>query len=125
MNALLLLAVSLLPLRPGLVEARVDLVQHDSMHNERGEPTFDQVIFWADDGDGLKVVAWRLVHDGRFTPMRTAYGWQQTFFDSGTLRRVRARSWLRTWSQEFDPELKNREAWPEERRRGLGRDTTP
>lgn len=96
------------------VTERVSHLQCERFYNEHAEPVFSQFIFWDEHGD---IIAWRLAK-GDTWPKRTALGWELCWQDGHVKRRVIAKSFCETFSQE-DTELKHRSRLPKEQRREL------
>lgn len=100
----------------------VDTVEVNSLYDEQGRKTFDQVIWWDWNAptETYRVRAWRLVKDGKPWAERDWEngGWVCTWMDGDKLRCVRARSLMRTFTQ-YDPELIDRDWHPKENRKEL------
>ncbi len=113
MTLLLLLAV--LP-TPGVVCDRVDLVEVNHVHNEQGNPTITQLIFWQHG----HVRAWRLLKHCNHRPEHDAHRgeWVTIFQDGGLLREVRSTAFRESWTQ-YDVERIERDRLPQEWRAGL------
>ena len=112
-SALLLLAGC--PASPWPVD-RVDWIERNTVVSDKtGEVVLEQWIFWEHAGPS-RVVDWRPAR-GEIAE-RCADGWRLRWHDCGRLREVRAASLQRTWTWT-DPEVEDRRAWPQGRRRGI------
>ena len=116
-----ILALGLSP--PGNVAHDVvDLIEVNHFYDEHGRLVFDQVIFydWAATEGRYNVRAWRLLKEKAQVPRRNFLtGEYETIWNDGdVLRRVRGQAFRETWTQH-DPELREREYLPKEKRREL------
>ena len=100
----------------------VDLIEVNHYYDERGRLVFDQVIFydWCKTQNRYQVRAWRLLKKPSQIPHRNFNSgeYETTWHDGDVLRRVRSRTYRESWTQH-DPELREREHLPKDRRREL------
>lgn len=119
-----LVAAAALGLSPNTDVAHdvVDLIEVNHFYDEHGRLVFDQVIFydWCGAQCRYQVRAWRLLKKPSQVPHRNfATGEYETIWHDGdVLRRVRGKSFRESWTQ-YDPELREREHLPKDRRREL------
>jgi len=119
-----LVAATALTLTPGSNVAcdSVDLIEVNHFYDEHGRLVFDQVIFydWCTSENRYQVRAWRLLKKPSQMPQRNLHTGEYvtTWHDGDVLRRVRAESFRESWTQ-YDPELREREHLPKDRRREL------
>lgn len=108
------------------IEDAVDVLEVNHLYDGDGRHIFDQLIGWNWHGNELHVVFWRLLKGREAFPQRRfASGvYEALWIDDGQARRVRGRSFRQTWTQH-DPELANRQRWPQSQRRGLTRSLEP
>ena len=120
-------AVSLLP-QDVVLEDRADVVEVNHYYDKHGELVFDQLILWRWCGADCdhRVFAWRIVKSSQQMPLRDYHrgGWVVLWQDQQEVRRVRADSFRRTWTQH-DPELLDREHVQQGHRRGLSKRAPP
>lgn len=104
----------------GPVVDDVDVIEANYYYDECGKLVFSQLVFWewCEPDSAYHVRAWRLLKTTEHEPYRCRDGWAVLWQDGDTLRKVRACSYVRTCTQ-YDPELRDREALPKERRREL------
>ena len=128
MNAAALLLAAVCGLSPeatphaALAVDRIDLIELNHCYNEDGLPIFRQLVFWEwspRSGD-YRVAAYRVL---RSDTAGLRYDWKRKEYvaawcDNGVLREVRSPHHRVTWTQ-FDPELVDRQFFPQELRRGL------
>lgn len=103
---------------------RVALVEVNHYYDEYGKHVFDQLIFydWNEENGRYDVVAWRLIKHDTMLPT-TDYDrgcYNVTWMDGDFPRLVRVEQIRETWTQ-YDPELLERDALPESKRRELRR----
>lgn len=98
---------------PLVVTDTVEVLEHNRFYDEQGALVFEQAIFKDFDGERFQVRDWRLVKPG-FVMLPTG----ATFWDGDSLRRVRAKQVVNSFTQ-YDPELTARETLPTTERRGL------
>ena len=102
-----------------VVRDSVDLVEVNHYHDARGEPVFDQLIFydWSRQKRRFQVRAWRLIKSENQLPRRDHRDghWLVRWHDEGLLREVTAESRRETWTR-YDPELVERDFLPQEQR---------
>ena len=102
-----------------VVRDSVDLVEVNHYHDARGEPVFDQLIFydWSRQKRRFQVRAWRLIKSENQLPRRDHRDghWLVRWHDEGLLREVTAESHRETWTR-YDPELVERDFLPQEQR---------
>lgn len=126
MNLAFWLSVLLAGYSPGgqepVLRDSVDLVEVNHYHDPRGQPVFDQLIFydWSSQHRRFQVRAWRLIKSDSQLPKRDHRGghWVVRWHDDGNLREVTAVSHRETWTR-YDPELIEREFLPQEQRLDL------
>lgn len=123
---MLWILLSLLPAGPGPLVDECDLVELNHYYDCTGRLVFDQVIWsdWSPADSRWQVIAWRLTKDDLgLTPHRDSRcgAFVSRWWEVGVCREVRASCFRETWTQ-FDPELAERDALPQDRRRGLARD---
>jgi hypothetical protein len=101
---------------------KVDLMEINHFHDEKGNLVFDQIIFydWSPYHGRYQVRDWRLLKTAAQLPQRD---WRQRGFvavwhDGDVLRKVRSDAVRESWTQ-YDPELTEREFLPKESRREL------
>lgn len=94
-----------------------EVCEVNNFYDDCGKLVFVQIILW--DHNGI-CVAWRLLKCPRQVPQRDWQrgGYVATWDDSGLWREIRVRTLVESWTQ-YDPELCQRERWPQEYRRGL------
>ncbi len=111
-------AISLSPSSP-VASDSVDLIEVNHFYDEHGRLVFDQVIFydWCTSENRYQVRAWRLLKKPSQIPHRNLNTGEYltTWHDGDVLRRVRASSFRESWTQ-YDPELREREYLPKDRR---------
>lgn len=111
-------AISLSPSSPAASDS-VDLIEVNHFYDEHGRLVFDQVIFydWCTSENRYQVRAWRLLKKPSQIPHRNLNTGEYltTWHDGDVLRRVRASSFRESWTQ-YDPELREREYLPKDRR---------
>ena len=116
-----LVAVTVLSLTPSndVASDSVDLIEVNHFYDEHGRLVFDQVIFydWCTSENRYQVRAWRLLKKPSQIPHRdmNTGEYLTTWHDGDVLRRVQARSFRESWTQ-YDPELREREYLPKDRR---------
>ena len=118
MSTMLAYLVLALQPMPVVVVDDCDLIDINHFYStESGERVFTQVIYSDyDHASGLYVViGWRMFSSPHMRPIHGVAIWH----DAGTLRKVRARVVIETWST-YDREVANREIWPANLRRNLG-----
>ena len=119
-----LMAVALLGLNPthDVAQDQVDLIEVNHFYDEHGRLVFDQVIFydWSDSQSRYQVRAWRLLKNKAQIPSKNFQtgDYETIWHDGDVLRRVRGASFRESWTQ-YDPELREREYLPKDRRREL------
>ena len=115
MNGLMLIVCGLLPASEPVV-TDCDWVEVNAVHRpEDGSEAFVQLIYQADGN----IIAWRMVRDPRFIPVRRGEFYEAVWTDEGILRRVRTRHRCYTW-ETVDREIDEKVKWPADKRRGLG-----
>lgn len=117
--ALTLLVIGLNP-QCGPLVTTTDVVEVNHFHDDDGRKVFDQIIWWEWLGGAKVVRDWRLLKTPRQMPQQRNGWYESTWWDGETLRRVRAKAYCETWTFH-DPELKNRDHWPQEKRTKLSR----
>lgn len=128
MLAWVLVIASVIP-QEFVAQDRVDLIEVNHYYDERGNPVFDQLIFydWSSEESRYHVRAWRMLKRKSQWPLRD---WERNTFtavwldDGKMMRKVRAASIRETWTQ-YDPELLERAELPLSQRRDLTRTRTP
>ena len=116
-----LVAAAVISLSPSsnVASDSVDLIEVNHFYDEHGRLVFDQVIFydWCTSENRYQVRAWRLLKKSSQIPSRNVNTGQYvtTWHDGDVLRRVRASSFRESWTQ-YDPELREREYLPKDRR---------
>ena len=128
MRALVLIAtVAFVPYAP-VISDRVDLVEVNHCYNKQGDFQFDQVIYWqwCDETDEYHVAAWRWLKSTDQVPQPDwkRGGYVALWHDGDLLRQVRTEKVWETWTC-YDPELHDRLAVPQHRRRGLSDEHKP
>ena len=97
----------------------VDLIEVNHFYDEHGRLVFDQVIFydWCSAENRYQVRAWRLLKKPSQIPSKNLQTGEYvtTWHDGDVLRCVRAASFRESWTQH-DPELREREYLPKDRR---------
>lgn len=115
----ILLAAGLIPRDEPLVD-RVDVCEVNHVCDARGRCTFSQLIWWDLDAAGeYHVVDWRMLGKSAW-PQRRGDQYVSSWWDAKTCRRrqVSAPAYRETITR-YDPEVRDRETVPCERRRGL------
>jgi len=121
-----LLAIALFCMVPvdEITTDEVDRVELSHVYDDCGRRTLSQLIFydWDAERGRFDLVAWRL-YDEKTAGQRPTYQhynrrWESLWYDGQTLRRVRPRAFTERWDQ-FDPELRERDHLPKDRRRKL------
>lgn len=107
-----------------VVSDDVDLVEINHFYDEQGRLVLDQIIFydWSPVQARYNVRDYRLLKNPSQIPQRD---WSRgefvaTWYDGDTLRKVRADSVRESWTQH-DPEFKEQQYLPKERRNVLRR----
>lgn len=119
-----LVAAAALGLTPAgdVASDSVDLIEVNHFYDEHGRLVFDQVIFydWCTSQNRYQVRAWRLLKKPSQIPTHNVNTgeYETTWHDGDVLRRVRARAYRESWTQH-DPELREREYLPKDKRREL------
>jgi len=103
-----------------VVEDRVSLVEVNHFYDNEARLVFDQLIFWDwHPAEGCyNVAAWRLLKSDSQLPTYEQGYYVTLWHDGDTLRRVKAKQYLESWTT-YDPELHNRQFLPKEKRRLL------
>ena len=112
------IAIAILPMNGDIKQDTVDCIERNRTFDECGKPVFVQWIGWNFDEGHCRhqVVFWRLDKpEFHFQERDLALTW----FEGGTLRKVKARYWRETWTQCYDPEIEERAILPKEQRRGI------
>lgn len=126
MLTLAALILAVVPLAEPLRDT-VDVLESNRFYDSEGRLVFHQQIGWLWYGDVGQhhVCYWRMVKDpGQIPVFDHARGdWVSRWWDNGTHREVRSRSFVESWSQT-DPESLDREFLPPPERRGLSGETT-
>jgi hypothetical protein len=116
--------------RPAVHRERVDLIEYNTKYEEEsGKIAFQQIILWewSEDYRRHHVVAWWVVDGrGRFgdMPVKSHRGYEITKQIDGKDFLIFADCFRQTHTTN-DPERDNREVFPEQYRRGLGRKPLP
>jgi hypothetical protein len=100
---------------------KVDAVEINHYHDAKGEYVFSQLILrrWLRlaAGSGHRVEDWRLIKSDRHLTITSKHGRKQIMFTEDGILRVLEVSRIReTWTQ-IDPELVDREIYPQDQRR--------
>ena len=111
MNLLASILLATIPLTAPIVRESVEIIEINNYHDEHGRKVFCQWVAWQADG---RCIAWRMNPLGALNPV----GGVTWFNDSGTVRRIEARTAVETWTQH-DPELADREVLCKDKRREL------
>ena len=102
----------------------IDLIEVNHYFDDSGKLVFDQLIFynWDTVAGRHNVVAWRLLKHKQQLPQRNPQTglYYSSWQDGATLRLVQADRILETWTQ-YDPETRERQFLPKERRADLRR----
>lgn len=105
-----------------VLEQQVDLIEINHFYEEDGKHAFDQLIFyeWCPRECRNQVLAWRLVKGQTQIPLRD---WDRGDYccvlcENGVLRSVRSAALRESWTQ-YDPEVLERDIFPQEKRREL------
>jgi hypothetical protein len=120
----ILVAAAALSLTPSndVAADSVDLIEVNHFYDEHGRLVFDQVIFydWCTSQNRYQVRAWRLLKKPSQIPYRNVNTgeYETTWHDGDVLRQVRGMSFRESWTQ-YDPELREREYLPKDRRSEL------
>lgn len=131
----LLLATALLgyhPYREVVVEVHVDLIEVDSVYRLTETEiiwSFTQVIFWVwrpetlgvgESGqcNAYRVLDWRMITASGQARRGRQGGVECLWTEDAAIYRVTAPKVLRSWTN-YDPEVRDRLAWPVYLRRGL------
>lgn len=119
--ALIIAALTLLPSDDVVVDS-VDMIEVNHFHDDEGGHVFDQLIFrdWDAQANRFQVRAWRLL---KFTGQWPTHNWltgryEIIWHDGEITRRVEAKAMRETWTQH-DPEMRERDYLPKEKRRRL------
>jgi hypothetical protein len=100
----------------------VDLIEVNHFYDEHGRLVFDQVIFydWCGSQCRYQVRAWRLLKTPAQVPQKNFHTgeYETVWHDGDVLRRVRAKSFRESWTQH-DPELRERDYLPKDKRAEL------
>lgn len=122
MLVVMMLLVGLIP-SDVVIESQVDVVEINHFYDNQARLVFDQIIFydWSYVDNRYQVIGWRLIKGTNQIPNKV-YGtnyYQSIWYDDGVLRRLRTKVLRETWTQNYDPELLERESCPKEYRKGL------
>lgn len=108
-------SVVAMPLRDNAIVERVDLIEVNHLHDQQGNPTFDQIIFWKwhQDESAYHVRDWTM-SDHAFVYRRQA---EAIYPDNliRTIRKVRSVHFKESWTQ-IDPERADKHGLKEEHR---------
>lgn len=108
-----MLALMANDLQPVVIPDRCDRLEINHVYDCNGRHSFTQAIFWDWYSDGtLHVSAWSILGKHRLERGRIV------FYQRQTLRVVEFSTWCESWTQG-DPELRDRQLLPVERRRGF------
>ena len=116
-----LLAAAALALTPTSDVAHdvVDLIEVNHFYDEHGRLVFDQVIFydWCNSQCRYQVRAWRLLKSPAQIPQKNfnTGEYETLWHDGDVTRRVRGKSFRESWTQH-DPELRERDYLPKDKR---------
>jgi hypothetical protein len=135
-NTLLLLAFALQPTTSGAVVVdRVDVIEVNTHHDDEAAPCYVQIIYWrwSDKHSRHKCEAWRLSNGATATPklgIKPTFDyarqeWRATWHDGGILRQVQSPHARWTHTQIDDPEILDKERFPECYRRDLSKPVYP
>jgi hypothetical protein len=115
--------VGVIPQTPVVIE-RVDEIEVNVVHDDNGEQTFTQEIFWSHCHccASKHVVAWRFVKRPEQHPRRDYQrgGFVVIWKDGKTIRAVRAPICYYSWRYD-DPEVNDRSVRSPSQRKGLAR----
>ncbi len=115
-----ILLLSVVPLSEVSFDS-VDLIEHNHFYDERGAHVFDQIIYyeWCCDTSSFMIIDWRLVKPTNIgiIPQKSDV-YSSIWFDSYTIRKIRSKSYVETWTQ-YDPELLHRSILPKDDRAEL------
>lgn len=103
---MLILLLCIIPFSP-IVADHFDVVELNHFYSESGQHLWSQVIWREWDGEGFRIVDWRMADKVRFEGRTVRIG-------EGTLHKVTADEFRETWTQH-DPESRGRDV----PRRGL------
>jgi hypothetical protein len=111
----------------GVIAESVDLLELNHHFDTEGRQVFAQLCFydWSDELQRYDCIAFRMVSSGNLWPQRNwaKGGYYVVWNDYEILRRVDAKAFIETWSQEGtnapDPEIAAREFTPKHHRREL------
>lgn len=108
-------SVVVMPLRDNAITEQVDMIELNHLHDQNGEPTFDQIIFWKwhQDEAAYHVRAWTM-GDHAFVYRRPAFA---IFPDAAnrTTRKIRTVHFKESWTQ-IDPERADKHGLNEDHR---------
>ena len=117
-----LILSAILPQPDGVLRDAVDLIEVNHFYDDCGRLVFDQAIFWdwSEDESCYHVRAWRLIKQVEQLPRRdhARGGYSVLWHDGEVIRQLLASGVQETWTQ-WDPEMREREKFPVERRRPL------
>lgn len=118
--ALALTALCVLPQSDftGVVEDECEVIELNTFYDDDGKEIFKQWIFHDKTDGQFRIKAWRLAKADTKGPSRSGQLWQMLFHDGETTRKVTAAIYRETHTQ-YDPELRERNTWPKDQRRGL------
>lgn len=113
------LLLAILPLDDATCE-RCDLIELNHVHDDCGQHTFSQLIFWEWTGTKHDVIAWRLV---KYTTQHPTRDWRRggyyvRWLEGDKTREIRSPCYRESWTQ-YDVEMHERNELPKERRREL------
>lgn len=120
-TTVLLLAAATLALTPtnDVAHDVVDLIEVNHFYDEHGRLVFDQVIFydWCNSQCRYQVRAWRLLKSPAQIPQKNfnTGEYETLWHDGDVTRRVRGKSFRESWTQH-DPELRERDYLPKDKR---------
>lgn len=100
----------------------VDLIEVNHFYDDQARLVFDQVIYydWNYQSNKFDIRAWRLLKQPSQEPLKNIRTgeYEAFFWDGDVFRRVVAKQFQETWTQ-YDPELREREYLPKDRRSEL------
>lgn len=106
------------------VHTHVDLIELNHFYDAKGNPVYDQVIFWecAPETGRFQVRQWTLADDREFPDRRPIKNYATGLYqvdwydvDKGCRRKITSNLYRESWSQS-DPEREDKKFHPEDRR---------
>lgn len=119
---LLLISLSSSPTIASVQERNFDVVEFNHYYDKDGQLIFDQLIFYRWDGERFELIDCRTIRESGYyhnaIKSFTSSNNSILFISNDKLYKVRFGEFRETWTQE-DPDVKDREKYQFEARKGL------